>query len=619
MTQPPEGLHRHPDREAPNQAGDSEPTSSSAELGEHIWGRYGSSPGVIPTAVTLGLTRRISRLSTGRLPLLAAVQRRWSPGNAFFPHDPATLPYVRPPAFAGISPLSAGVVQPASETPSRRFGPTSPARVSVGLARLQGTVSSPRAEGAAPAPPPGEGQSALEARAAPLTAASSGNLGTAILQRHLAGPAGRVTQRQAAPVEVTGRAGGVRMVHAQQAAPADTPREGGPEAQPAGGEIASASEARTGPGAVGSAGDLGRAIVQRHLSGPAGRALQGQAASVKVTSGASGWRAVHLERAGPKDSPDKSMPRAQPAGGEIASASEARTGPGAVGSAGDLGRAIVQRHLSGPAGQAVQLQAVSAEPMGGAGDAGTVYLQRAGPGDSPDEGVPQAQPARGVSPPAGEARAVPGAMTSAAGLGMAIVQRHLGGPAGRAAQHAGPPAAIQRQVDEAGSPVAAGGGPMVGLAADSVRTTGLDITLTSPPSEMALSVAGTCNGTPHSDGEPPGMRQDMPLLKMPERGATGAGGESTMPALAQPANLDPSMGLTVQRVPAAEGSFITPATGPSNAVSSGPAGEPSPPTTATPSMDEIDVERLADEVYMIIERRLIIERESLGLPASNLY
>jgi hypothetical protein len=92
-----------------------------------------------------------------------------------------------------------------------------------------------------------------------------------------------------------------------------------------------------------------------------------------------------------------------------------------------------------------------------------------------------------------------------------------------------------------------------------------------------------------------------------------------MPALAQPANLDPSMGLTVQRVPAAEGSFITPATGPSNAVSSGPAGEPSPPTTATPSMDEIDVERLADEVYMIIERRLIIERESLGLPASNLY
>jgi hypothetical protein len=37
---------------------------------------------------------------------------------------------------------------------------------------------------------------------------------------------------------------------------------------------------------------------------------------------------------------------------------------------------------------------------------------------------------------------------------------------------------------------------------------------------------------------------------------------------------------------------------------------PAPETT--PGSESIDIERLADEVYDIIERRLIIERERLG-------
>jgi hypothetical protein len=37
-----------------------------------------------------------------------------------------------------------------------------------------------------------------------------------------------------------------------------------------------------------------------------------------------------------------------------------------------------------------------------------------------------------------------------------------------------------------------------------------------------------------------------------------------------------------------------------------------PPAEPTTGRESIDLERLADEVYAIIERRLTIERESLG-------
>ena len=43
-----------------------------------------------------------------------------------------------------------------------------------------------------------------------------------------------------------------------------------------------------------------------------------------------------------------------------------------------------------------------------------------------------------------------------------------------------------------------------------------------------------------------------------------------------------------------------------SAMNEGPAPE------TTPGSESIDIERLADEVYDIIERRLIIERERLG-------
>lgn len=49
------------------------------------------------------------------------------------------------------------------------------------------------------------------------------------------------------------------------------------------------------------------------------------------------------------------------------------------------------------------------------------------------------------------------------------------------------------------------------------------------------------------------------------------------------------------------------------AASSAPAAQPPSPNATRSSMEGLDLERIADEIYRILERRLIVERESLGL------
>ena len=44
-----------------------------------------------------------------------------------------------------------------------------------------------------------------------------------------------------------------------------------------------------------------------------------------------------------------------------------------------------------------------------------------------------------------------------------------------------------------------------------------------------------------------------------------------------------------------------------------PITEPEEPAAGQPGLEGLDLERLADEVYAIIEQRLTIERESLGI------
>lgn len=60
-------------------------TGEDGDLGQRIWNRYGRSPGLISTTATLGSVQRLMRLSSGRLPLLDAIQRRWMAPMRIFP------------------------------------------------------------------------------------------------------------------------------------------------------------------------------------------------------------------------------------------------------------------------------------------------------------------------------------------------------------------------------------------------------------------------------------------------------------------------------------------------------------------------------------------------------
>lgn len=84
-----------------------------------------------------------------------------------------------------------------------------------------------------------------------------------------------------------------------------------------------------------------------------------------------------------------------------------------------------------------------------------------------------------------------------------------------------------------------------------------------------------------------------------------------MPAIVRPALAAASTDLVLQRavsdIPA--GTQV----GASSPTPSPPDGEPPSPTPATPGIEGPDLERLADEVMAIIERRLVVQRESLGL------
>ena len=131
---------RHQACSAPTSGAEETPAGDS-ELAQNIWGRYGHSPGVIPTAVTLGLARRITRLSTNRIPLLADIQRRWTGADVSFPGSWSSLPYARPIVFPGTLSVSANTTAPAPAARVRNFGHAGPVSLSGHLAGSQSIVS----------------------------------------------------------------------------------------------------------------------------------------------------------------------------------------------------------------------------------------------------------------------------------------------------------------------------------------------------------------------------------------------------------------------------------------------------------------------------------------------
>jgi hypothetical protein len=135
--------------------------------------------------------------------------------------------------------------------------------------------------------------------------------------------------------------------------------------------------------------------------------------------------------------------------------------------------------------------------------------------------------------------------------------------------------------------------------------------LSMPLSRTVLSGAGMYGGGPRSRRELGSASPEMPLLRMVQRSAVGAGGQIATPVSAWPTFSGPPLDLPLQRA-AAGASAGLPARDMPGSMPPGPASEPSSLTTVAASLEGPDLERLAGEVIAIIERRLTIQRESRG-------
>jgi hypothetical protein len=634
MTQPVES----PERPAESKTAHQNAALVGDTLGGRIRRRYFGSPGVLRLGVTMGLTRRISRWSSSRLPLLATIQRRWSLGRRSLAGGVSALPYVRLPVGGDSQPLSAHSTQPMRGEPTLGLGPLDLRTLPGGRVDLQRTAAAQPTTGTPPQRSmASQGRGALEAQAAPVpqaaamaqAASPANHLGASILRRHLGGPATRAVQRrEAAPRQVHApghpTAGLAEDVHAaviqRPAVSASTPLlHARARAAVIQRQAASASpplvrpEARAAPrSAVGAHGQTApvlrqstpgsaEGVVQRtpHMA-PAEGSTEAQRPQGTTQTEAS-------SHAGSQISSDAGA--SPPAGGEGRPPGPVQTGPSSPTASGNLGTAILQRHLTGPG----------------------AWIMR-----------------RQVSP---SGRAPLGRLVSINSFGLgradAAVPRSSGRAAWRATQSLPTidrPANIQREIDERFSPHLArvmppstGEGRTIENTADVRSRTGLMLLRTAwRPSLRATVPSGDTNlmrqpaslvaRLPQSGGQkmsaPFSSRgeaylaaPEMPLLRRTEHGARSAEGRRMVPDTRPSIGSGTTVDLFLQRA-RAETSIAPPPAGMPGTAPSPPAGEPAASGEAAPGMEHmesIDLERLADQVYTIIERRLIIERESLGL------
>ena len=347
MAKPTEGPGRPFGGEPVTQAGELAALDGGAWLAQRIWHRYGSAPGVIPMAATLGLARRINRLGRQRLPLLAAMQRRWALAEGAFPHGQSGFLHAWSPGVARPLSLSADTVRPAPALPPPHpnvIRPDAP----VALAGAQRTVvarqadepirldrsapAQPLRQGSYPALVQGEGAQRLTASSVqPLGVArvllpsptSPGDSAVTILQRRPSGPLppGESTPRQAA---------------------GEGPRSSTTQ-----------SEARRAT----ISGDLGVRILQRYRSGPAGQILWRQLAEPEPGRPDSRTTTAYDQGSGPGV-------LLQSVAGAAPLSVQARAGIPALTSASGLGTLILRRYWDGPAERVLQRQPVLPGPTG---------------------------------------------------------------------------------------------------------------------------------------------------------------------------------------------------------------------------------------------------------------
>jgi Domain of unknown function (DUF4157) len=333
---------RHQRAPANLPSGAEESTVGDSKLAQSIWRRYGDSPGVISTAALLTLTRRAS-LSIGRLPLLTAVSQRWVPAVMAFPAAGSTLPYRGSPALArrpSLSPSPAfsfpgmllphvGTARPSFSTGPAGSQPLTEAPSAGEVSRSDRpmiaktrhrTVGPPvlLSERTLAAHDAARGQQpAAEAQAATSDLDDSNDLAAAALRRPLPGGAGRASQPMIIPSGTTPLEGRVVAETVSTPRPSQTlrassegprgspPLVSGVPPRPVASETSSAPIAQGGfrraasvpsrgqpfgevpqPGAgreaippATSRGNLGAAIVRRHLEAPMNRAVPGEVLS----------------------------------------------------------------------------------------------------------------------------------------------------------------------------------------------------------------------------------------------------------------------------------------------------------------------------------------------------
>lgn len=90
MTQISEGFERQPE----GRVGEQYPIDDPNKIGQRIQRHYWAMPSVIPVQGKHSLKGRVMRLTVDRLPLLAAIQRRWLPTGAGAWSNWSDLPYV---------------------------------------------------------------------------------------------------------------------------------------------------------------------------------------------------------------------------------------------------------------------------------------------------------------------------------------------------------------------------------------------------------------------------------------------------------------------------------------------------------------------------------------------
>jgi hypothetical protein len=345
MAKPAEGPDRPFTGEPVAQAGELAAIDGGTRLAQRIWRRYGSAPGVIPGAATLGLARRINRLGRQRLPLLDVMQRRWALAAGAFPHGQARFLHVwstgvarplslsadtvRPaPALAPPHPDGARPASPAALASARRPVVARQADASIRLGRS--AFAQPLHQGSNPSLVQGDGvpppiadnvQHPDEARVVPPSPTRPGDQAVTTLQHRPSGsfPPGEGALRQAAG------------------------------AGPRSSTTQSEAHRATRPG------NLGLRILQRYCSGPAGQILWRQLAGPGPVRPDSRTTADYAQGSGP-------LVLLPPVASEAPRSLKTRAGIPAVTSAGGLGTSILRRYRGGPAERVLPRQPVLPGP-----------------------------------------------------------------------------------------------------------------------------------------------------------------------------------------------------------------------------------------------------------------